>query len=190
VARKTKRSETLSIRIDPALKELLTIASNYMDTSIASVVEEAVSVAMGQARVPVDDIGSASLIAAYQEAGSVPITAIYKYALHEIPLVMQLRLFYLMPKALSKRAQLICETIIAYGRFKGEDEIFSANETLKLTVPSIDLATVDREMKLVEGYADYKMHEMQRADGFCLNYEDYRSFKLKKIIDDAIDEFT
>lgn len=186
MTRKTKRSETLSIRINPTLKEMLAIAANYMDSSIASVVEEAVSVAVGQARVPLDDIGSQSLVAAFQQEGSVPLSAVYKHALHDDPLVMQLRLFYLMPKALSKRAQIVCETIVAYDRFKGNDAIFAKGETLKISVPSVDIANVDSEMRMIESYADYKIHEMQRPDGFSLNYEDYRALKLKKQADGAI----
>lgn len=178
MARKEKRSETLSLRINPALKDQLAIAANLLNCSIASVVESVVAEGMSQAKVPFEDIGSAGLISAFQDEGGVPLPYVYKYALHEIPLVMQMRLFYLMPKGLTNKDQVICETIATVPRFQGDDRVFEEDMALKISAPSISIENVAAEMETLESYADYKLHEMQRADGFNLDYESY--LKLKK----------
>lgn len=179
MASKPKRSETLSIRINPALKGQLTIAANYLGASIASVVERAVTEGMNQAKIPPEDIGAESLIAAFQDSGGVPLPHVYKYAQHSIPLVMQMRLFYLLPKGLSKKELIICETIAGGSRFGGDDPVFDAHTGVMPKVPTVSFTKAMAEMPMLESYADYKLHEMQRPNAFSLSYEDYRTLKQK-----------
>lgn len=180
MARKPKRSETLSIRIKPNLKEQLAIAANYMECSIASVVEQAVARGMDQAKVPFEDVGSQLLRSAFEGGTGVPLSHIYNYAEHSIPLVMQLRLFFLMPKGLSVKERLICEAIVTQPEFSGDDPIFEDDSSLKTGAPSVDVTKAMREMALLESYADYRVHEMQRPDGLKIGFSEYVRLKTAR----------
>lgn len=173
MARKPKRSETLSIRITPELKDQLTIAAAFTGSSVASVVEQAVISGMEQAKIPLEFIGSEHLRSAFSVAGWVPISQVYQCARHSEPLIMQLRLYHLMPEGLTEKERVICETIVGTEKFHGSEPIFDDRESLRAEGPSIDIEAAQNAMGLLERYADYKLHEMQRPDGLSLSFSDY-----------------
>lgn len=179
MSKKVKRTETLSIRINPHIKAGLAAAANYSDTTMSTVIEHALQAGIDQAIIPADEINK-DFRRIYCNDGPGPLGRIIKYAWHDNPVLMSIRLYYLFPKALGERDRIIYSTVLITDMFAGGDNIFFDTPSLAEFAPSVDLAKIHTFYDKLVGFAEFRIHELQRPHGsIVVNFLTYLELSLK-----------
>lgn len=179
-ADKLKRSDTLSLRINPGLKAGLSIASAYLEISMSSVIERALADFFENHTISRYDMAEPIRDDPAEIDGMAPISSILMLTWCDDQFLMNLRVYLVLPKGLSERDRLIAETVFASPYFAGEDDVFEGRD-LGLVYPLIDVEKARLETELLTSYAEYRVHELQRPDGgLRLGYAEYAELKRKR----------
>lgn len=179
-AGKLKRSDTLSLRINPGMKAGLSIASAYVEKSMSSVIEYALGYLFEKLIISEHDIAEPLRKGLSSAEGAVGVADILKLTWCDDPFLLNLRIYLVLPKGLAERDRLIAETVFASPCFGGEDDVFDGRH-LGLVYPLIDVEKARLETELLTSYAEYRIHELQRPDGgLQLGYAEYAELKRKR----------
>ncbi len=182
-ADKLKRSDTLSLRINPGMKAGLSIASAYLEKSMSSVIEYALGYLFEKVSIWEHDIAP-PLRKKVGGTGEVGIDDILKLTWCDDPFLLILRIYLVLPKGLAEKDRLIAETVFASPYFAGEDDVFDGLHP-ELVYPLIDVERARLETEILASYAEYRVHELQRPDGgLQLGYAEYAELKRKR--DDSL----
>lgn len=179
-----KKSEALSIRIRPDLKEKLAILSNYWDISIADVVESAISKQMDIGVVALKDVGSEHwrVRLAREGASSMSIDLVYRFVRSSVPIVRQMRLFYLMPKGLDLIERGVCAAVADNpDLFEGDDPLFDALDPKIGELPAFDFEKIIAHLPALRSYSEFLHHNSRRGDGeVIIDYPTYLDLWAKR----------
>lgn len=179
-ADKLKRSDTLSLRINPGLKAGLSIASAYLEKSMSSVIERALWDFFENHTISQYDMAEPTREGRVETDGKAAIASILELTWCDDPFLMNLRIYLVLPKGLAERDRLIAETVFASPYFAGDDDVFGGRE-LGLVYPLIDVEKARLDTELLTSYAEYRVHELQRPDsGLQLGYAEYAELKRKR----------
>lgn len=173
MSKKVRRTETLSIRINPQIKAGLAAAANYGDSTMSTVIEYALQAGIDSARIPADEV-KGLFREKYTNDESVSLGLVMKYAWHDNPILMNLRLFHIFPKGLGERDRIVCSIALTHPRFSGDNNIYYDSPSIAEGAPSVDLAKIHLQYDDLVGFADFKIHEAQRPVGsLSLDFDTY-----------------
>lgn len=174
MAKKQKRSETLSIRISPRLKAGLQVAANIGKTSMASVIDTTLSEGLEKTFVKAEEVHPRLLERFGAQGGTVQLSKVMEEIWTDEPFLLTLRLYLLLPSGLTDREFLMATTVFKDETFAGVDDVFEGAAMPGLSYPLIDLGRAQLEQNELASYADYSSHESQRPGaGLHVEYGQY-----------------
>lgn len=179
MAKKQKRSETLSIRISPRLKAGLQVAANIGKTSMASVIDTTLSTGLEKTFVKAEDIHPRLLERFGAVDGKVQLAKVIQEIWTDEPFLLTLRLYLLLPSGLTDREFLMATAVFKDETFAGVDDVFEGAAMPGLSYPLIDLGRAQLEQGELASYADYLSHESQRP-GTGLHVEYGQFLQIQK----------
>lgn len=160
-----KKTETISLRVNPVAKHLLEGMSAFQGKTATEIVEDLIADAA--MRVQVDKLGD--VVADFRDVVMDLYTIVHALYVENDPILTKLRIFFVAPTLVTERDKVIISTILdSIETFEGDDQLFdikdesSRKQHSNLEVanssstPRVDLEKIRANWEFLEEYVLFR----------------------------------
>ncbi|AVK05346.1 hypothetical protein ISF08_11205 [Pseudomonas aeruginosa] len=154
-----KRSETIHLRTTPFVRSTLDVLAALNGKTATAVIEDLLSLAISETELPAPNFIQEKKIV----NGRINLKELMESIYTDNALLFKLRLFILVPDAVSEDDKIMCEIILEdlarpASIFRGEEKIFDekcGGVVKSKQLPSIDTLTLGSSENVLKRYVDF-----------------------------------